>query len=981
MSHNDSTNESPLLSALSHVAHLLPIQGPIGVFVHHNTLHAFEQMPFHEALLEGEKHFGGRPYLTEDAYHDHFKTGRIQTSDIEAAYKAVYGVSFAQETAKIADLITRGALRKLRILHTFYAPQQGSVPFLLHDGGALDAFHPAVTEAQRAFLMRGERSPRHVLTSLFEVAKALSFSIQSPPPVEEPVLRHQQSLRIETGVDIDDWTVPFMIRWASTFLDGGTAYWPLPMREKGFYAAVRSLCSDTSWASSSFARRVSSLFSDQQKNEFDAEKTCEHCLKELGVSKNKTESFLEALLAPVRGFAGMFNKLQHDADPHAEALPTLIDFVAVRLTLELAAVQTLATKTSTPGWAFGKWLEKTLPIQTRDALSDAFVLFQLFQLTGTRPARAKSIEAAGAAALLHELQVFGERDVRRVWQEAYELHYAYEVSGAIAAHPPCPGFKPRFQVITCLDEREESFRRHIEETDPLVETFGGAGFFGLPVDYRGIDDAYATARCPIVLDPDREIHERVHPDDVALLDRRKKRRRLLGLVSRELGNSSRMFMRGAVLNAFVGWLMAVPMALRVLFPRWSARVSKLYSSLVVPAPRTRLEVDPTPHHHDERMLLGMPESERIDRVAGFLENIGLTHSFSPLVVVLGHGSNSLNNPHESAHDCGACGGRHGGPNARLFAHLANEKPVREGLAKRGLTIPDETWFIGGEHDTCTDAVFFWDTEEIPDSHKALFDKAVRTLDEARAHAAHERCRRFDFAPWGMTPERALREVERRAAAFDEPRPEYGHATNAYAVVGRRSRTRGLFLDRRPFLISYNPLSDPKGDILTRTLAAVGPVCAGINLEYYFSSVDNEHYGCGTKLPHNITAGLGVMNGAGSDLRTGLPWQMVEIHEPLRLLMIIEQTKEALLSVLHRVPAVKLMVEKQWIRLAALEPTRGEISLLQPDLTFSTPITAPAQPLATVVRSAEYYHGHREHLRPAVTKAATVRLSEPAVEAA
>src|SRR5690606_14867778 len=113
--------------------------------------------------------------------------------------------------------------------------------------------------------------------------------------------------------------------------------------------------------------------------------------------------------------------------------------------------------------------------------------------------------------------------------------------------------------------------------------------------------------------------------------------------------------------------------------------------------------------------------------------------------------------------------------------------------------------------------------------------------------------------------RAPAHVAGRAVDLGQPRPEYGHATNAVCIVGRRSRTRGLFLDRRAFLVSYDPGGDPTGELLADLLAAVGPVCAGINLEYYFSRIDPAGYGCGTKLPHNIAGLLGVMDGHASDL--------------------------------------------------------------------------------------------------------------------
>src|SRR5205085_12057785 len=185
--------------------------------------------------------------------------------------------------------------------------------------------------------------------------------------------------------------------------------------------------------------------------------------------------------------------------------------------------------------------------------------------------------------------------------------------------------------------------------------------------------------------------------------------------------------------------------------------------------------------------------------------------------------------------------------------------------------------------------------------------------------AHARSRRFGSAPLTLSFAAARQHVEGRAEDLAQVRPEWGHATNAISIVGRRDWTRGLFLDRRAFLTSYDPTQDDaEHTILTRILLAIFPVCAGINLEYYFSLVDNTGYGSGTKLPHNIAALVGVMDGAASDLRTGLPWQMVEIHEPVRQLFVIETTPEVLRKVLERNPDLARLVQNEWVRLALLD---------------------------------------------------------------
>ena len=176
-------------------------------------------------------------------------------------------------------------------------------------------------------------------------------------------------------------------------------------------------------------------------------------------------------------------------------------------------------------------------------------------------------------------------------------------------------------------------------------------------------------------------------------------------------------------------------------------------------------------------------------------------------------------------------------------------------------------------------------------------------------------------------------------------------------------SRGLFLDRRVFLISYDPTTDADGAIVENILLAAGPVGAGIALEYYFSTVDNERFGCGSKITHNITGLFGVMEGADSDLRTGLPWQMVEIHEPMRLLVVVEQTPEMLSAVVERQPALQELIGNEWIVLASKNPLTVALHLYCPRRGW-LPWSGPAV-LPQVARSADWFAGESDALAPAI----------------
>jgi uncharacterized protein YbcC (UPF0753/DUF2309 family) len=1027
----DSEWPEVIATALEHLQHLLPDQAPIRVFIHHNTLHAFQHLPFHEAVRAGQRVYGAEPYLSEASYREALARGRITSEDIEAALRDQFPQTAPHESARGA--LDDDAIRRLMLRHQFqresdatllwYAAERGLTKRLRPDVprevrerllqrtrlellGALDLpapegalrfarlvtgarTHAAAAQAlSEEFALRVEAGELHAalaadpeplcVRALFRAALELCEGYPPPSGPSQRARLHRELLLERGAGDIYDAVLPELIRLCAAYLDEGLAPWPMPERGHGFYRAARHLLAEGSPPVSRLARAVRADFQRQLTRATEPQQVVREALSELGVSAAEAGAYIEQLLLTMPGWSGMFCRLERKPEDRGPEAPpaSLLDLLAVRVTYERAALlQALQPLGLTARALWEARDHATGPEAATGELHAGYQLFQLASLAGLSLGQLEALGRAGAHSVVAAIEAFDEVTRRQVFQEAFEHHHRAQTLHALAAHRPerlAPAAgRPDFQLICCFDEREESFRRHVEEVHPNCTTFGAPGFFGAAMRFRALDQAHHVALAPVVINPVHHIEERPVSSDVALHARRTVRLRGWAALQRQLFTGSRSLWRGVLLNAALGTLAALPLLLRVVSPRVAGRLRRFADDLLLPSPRTELTVhrdepgvDPTPR--------GFAIDERVTRVATVLENIGLTRGFAPVIVVLGHGSTTLNNPHKSAYDCGACGGRQGGPNARVFAAMANSPRVRAELARRGIQIPLDTFFVGGQHDTCNDDVTLWDVESLSEAQRARLQPVLEVIERARARNAQERCRRLFSAPSAPAPDEALRHVQARSEHLAQPRPEFGHATNAVAVIGRRSLTRGLFLDRRAFLLSYDPTIDASGAILERTLAAATPVGAGINLEYYFSKVDNEHYGAGSKLPHNVTGLLGVMSGHASDLRTGLPRQMIEIHEALRLLIMVEATPERLLEIASRQAEVRELVVNRWVQLVSLDPDTGAMQVFT-DRGFE-PVTPHSGPLAQHASSFEAFHGRHEFVPPSRILASAPRAA-------
>jgi uncharacterized protein YbcC (UPF0753/DUF2309 family) len=508
------------------------------------------------------------------------------------------------------------------------------------------------------------------------------------------------------------------------------------------------------------------------------------------------------------------------------------------------------------------------------------------------------------------------RPKMRIWHEAMEWSLHSELLAALrqqAVSKPTLEQPVKVQALFCIDDRECSLRRYLEELDPGIETLGAPGFFGIDFLYQGLDDVYPVAQCPAVIKPKHLILESTTSA------RKEKNEKREALSTLHFGAHS-MF-RGWLYTQTLGLAYSLRLGWSVLRP--GGQLPGIQSSSEIEAHGKLHLLRESEEPNEDGYLLGFSLSEMADRVGGLLRNIGLTQNFAPLIVLVAHGSSSVNNPHFAAYDCGACSGKPGAPNARAFAWMANHPPVRDILREQGIDIPEGTHFVPALHNTSRDEISYFDQSELNPTTR----KALHTFQNIMQHAlqrnARERCRWFELGPKSHSNVEAHRHVVSRASSIFEPRPELNHSNNLYCVVGRRTLTRHLFLDRRAFLQSYDPFSDPDGSILVKVLSAVIPVCGGINLEYLFSRIDNSVYGAGTKLPHNVIGLLGVANGVEGDLRTGLPSQMIEVHEPARLLMVVEQMTDIVDMAIPKLGSLREWLDNEWIRLVACDPITHE----------------------------------------------------------
>lgn len=666
--------------------------------------------------------------------------------------------------------------------------------------------------------------------------------------------------------NMDDRIQPLLFRIISSYLDQGIALKHFPFENTGLINAVRTLeqNSFTSFFKSKRAKNL--LFSE------DLSMT-----KLLNIIVGRSSFFEQYIFDQQfghKGWSGIINAIEDNPETllYQKSI-CLEDFIILELLLEIDA------------------LDNALGINWK-ALSEGI---------------------NNKAQNFFDKVCIGEfEEVLQLWQEAFEWDYYDEVLSAVgflAKSNRIPKRnQPSFQAMFCVDDRECSIRRHIECVDPNSETFGAPGYYGAAIYFQPYGGKFYEKNCPVAISPKHLIKE---------VETSKERAH--GIFHHK---HSHTFLRGFMYSLSLGLMASFRMLIDLFRPKMRADIADAFAHMDMNG-KLLIECKDTSHKEDG-LQVGYTVEEMADIVESILRGIGLKDQFTNIVYVVAHGSSSANNPHHGAHDCGACSGRPGAPNARVYAFMANHPKVRLILESKGLYIPDTTQFLAAMHDTASDEFGYYDEEILSPDNKQKHRLNCEVIEKALDLNAKERARRFASINIKQDIKKIRKAIKDRSVSYFEPRPELGHGTNALCYIGGREKMKGLFLDRRAFLQSYDYKGDLDGIILAQVLAPLPAVCGGINLEYYFSRMDIEKMGAGTKLPHNVVGLFGVANSSDGDLRPGLPLQMIENHDPVRLLMMIEHKPEVILNIIKSSQEMYDWFDLGWLHLVSVSPDDGKL---------------------------------------------------------
>lgn len=683
-----------------------------------------------------------------------------------------------------------------------------------------------------------------------------------------------------TGKDWSRFVTGRITVWAASYFDHGQAVWAASHTNEGPFSAWRSEAlldrAPEIAGLKGFRMAVKAL----SNNPLEA---IEDSLFKLNLPQEALDLYLHSLLLRVGGWSAHAARLDWDSELHGGKDGKLIEFLAILISWEALLLECVQYGTLNREWE-----------QTAKKQSQAPVKMEL------------------GHSLTQKL----------ILQQAFDLASQRSIISKFRKQKPTEEntTQAKAQAIFCIDVRSEVFRRNLELVDKEVETFGFAGFFAFAIKYVPIGHEDGEAQCPVLLTTGPTIVEEI-PEQGANQRAFKKR-----VLNRQVQKVWKSFRSGAVTCfSFVS-----PIGLSYL--------PKLFTDsfgLTRPVPNPdkvglngesikdkSISLEVGIHNHEP---VGIALEQQIVMAKNALKAMSLADNFAKFVLITGHGSTTVNNPYATGLDCGACGGHTGEANARVAAEVLNNKEVRIGLIKEDIHIPENTIFLACLHDTTTDEVSIFNEKDVPSSRKEELDDLKKTLALAGHAARTERSLRMNVNK-GLSIDQS---VIGRSKDWSQTRPEWGLAGCSAFVVAPRERTKDIDFGGRSFLHSYEWRKDTEFGILELIMTAPMVVTSWISLQYYASTVDNLHFGSGNKTLHNVTAGIGVLEGYSGDLRVGLPMQSVHDgvnyqHEPIKLNVIIEAPRDAMNAILKKHQTVQDLCDNGWLNLLALSD-EGKVS--------------------------------------------------------
>ncbi|PWI56716.1 YbcC family protein [Sulfoacidibacillus thermotolerans] len=736
-----------------------------------------------------------------------------------------------------------------------------------------------ITRVDLAEALKELRSSWDVSTFEQKLAEETPASV-TPLPLFTDVLGEFEHL------DWSNFVVERISQYCAAYFDEGQALWAMPWREKSLYEAWIQFAQIDKSTWTMGLRNINKVLSDLPDTAIDAIRWALH---ELAIPVAAVDEYLYAALLSIGGWAGWTRYLRWQAELRKERDDSIRDLLAIRLIWDA-----LLHKMRDREKLHVQWLQ-AMARYTKPAIS---------------------------------IQV--GQQISAVLQTAFEINYQRQLATSLSTAKEVTKRQERtdVQAVFCIDVRSEVYRRAFETVASRVQTFGMAGFFGIPMEYVPLGSVKAKRHLPIFSTPIYRICEHLDHADPSESNKwivqRQTQMRVFDAwkIFKTSASSCFSFVEAAglwsilkLISDSIGWTRPVPHPDRKGLPE------KIYRRL---SPRLN-SFDSAVKETGTCMtdqFTGIPEDLRPTEAESILRNMGLIRDFARIVLFVGHGSTSVNNPQATALDCGACAGQSGEASARLAVALLNDPKTRRGLLEKGILIPDDTFFVAGLHDTTTDEIQLFNTEVLPSSHADDLVQLRSWLDQASQFARLERASLFGMHDAPLTTITA--DFKRRTRDWAEVRPEWGLTGNAAFIVAPRSRTVNCNLAGRAFLHDYNWHDDTNFATLQLIMTAPMIVAHWINMQYYGSMVDNRRFGSGNKVLHNIVGGsIGVLEGNGGDLRGGLALQSLHdgkrwIHEPMRLHVFIEAPRTAIDDVIAHHLIVRNLIENAWLHLFQID---------------------------------------------------------------